>query len=221
MKATLTIDKGIIGIECESNLSGTDDYDGNIYSRALDLAGAVVSTYAFGKGMGLSVALETVTKPDGITYNIQERQRHLEPLATVLRSGNNGGIDITAILPIILTDPTIFVALTDLIGSITQIKEAPVKCGRAVDAIRCAMAPQNDRKAGWPAMRDNLNISQPFLEFITDASKGPRHGDVKRSTFDLAQETIRRSWIVMNRFLEFKKRGGQPLSASEFPMLTE
>lgn len=219
MTATLTIDNGIIDILCASNLSGTDDYDGQVYLRALDLASAVVSTYAFGKGIGLSVVLESVIKPDGIKYNIQERRPQLEALVTALHSRQDGGIDITAILPIILSDPTIFVALTDLIGSINHTKEAPVKCGRAVDAIRHYMAPQNDRKAGWPAMRSSLNLGQSFLEFITESSKGPRHGDVKGGTFSNVEEIIRRAWIVMDRFLEFKKRGDQPLAITDFPLL--
>jgi hypothetical protein len=219
MSATIAITNGVVEVLCESNLSGTESYEGHVGLRASNLANAVVSTYAFGKGMGLSVVLETVVKPDGITYNIEEKRPDLQPLVTVLHSRQDGGLDIMAILPIVLCDPTIFVALTDLIGSLTHAQEAPIKCGRAIDAIRHAMAPANDRKAGWPAMRDNLNISQSFLEHITENSKGPRHGDVKSGTFLEARETIRRSWLVMNRFLEFKKRGNQRLVLSEFPLL--
>ena len=135
MDATLSITKGIVEVICESNLFGSENYDGQVHLRANDLARTVVNSYAFGKGMGLSVILETVVKPDGIKYNVQAHQPELEPLVTVLRSGPDGGIDIQAILPFILTDPTIFVALNDLIGSITQIQETPVKCGRAIDAI--------------------------------------------------------------------------------------
>ncbi len=220
MSATLSITKGMVEIICESNLSGTPNYDGHVDLRANDLARSVVNCYSFGKGLGLSVILETVTKPDGIKYNLQAHRPDLEPLVTVLHSRHDGGINIQSILPTIMADPTIFVALNDLISSIAHAQDAPVKCGRAIDAIRQYMAPANDRKAGWPAMRESLNITKPYLDFITDQSKGPRHGDVKSTTFPDTWETIRRSWIVMNRFLEFKKRGGnQPLSLSEFPLL--
>jgi hypothetical protein len=219
MDATLSITKGVVETICESNLFGTDNYDGQVHLRANDLARTAVNSYAFGKGMGLSVILETMIKPDGVKYNIQAHQPELEPLVTVLRSGPNGGIDIQAILPVILTDPTIGVALNDLIGSVTQIQEAAVRCGRAIDAIRHAMAPDNDRRRGWVAMRENLNIDQKYLEFITDESKGPRHGDVKRTTFQATRETLKRSWVVMNRFLEFKKRRSQRLPLAEFPLL--
>jgi len=219
MSATTSITKGVVEVICESNLFGTENYDGHVHLRANDLARTIVNCYAFGKGMGLSVIFETVIKPDGIKYNIQGHRPDLEPLVTVLRSRHDGGVDIYGILPIVMADPTIFVALNDLIDSITQVQDAPVKCGRAIDAIRHSMAPAHDRKAGWPTMREHLNIEQAYLEFITDQSKAPRHGDVKTTTFRISRETIKRSWIVMNRFLEFKNRGNQRLPLSEFPLL--
>jgi hypothetical protein len=48
------------------------------------------------------------------------------------------------------------------------------------------------------------------------------------STFNIASAkfgeihgTIKRSWIVMNRFLEFKKRGDEALPLSDFPLLDQ
>jgi hypothetical protein len=219
MKATLTINKGIIEVLCESNLPQTDEYDGQVHNRALDLAVAIVTTYGFAKGLGLTTVLETVIKPDGLLYNLHDYYPNLEALVTVLRAQEHGVIDVDAVLQIVLSDPTIFIAMTDLVQSLTMFKEAPVRCARAVDAIRHYMAPQNDRKAGWPAMQENLNLSEPFLKYITEVSKGPRHGDVKGDTFIAGQEARNRAWITMNRFLEFKKRGNQRLPLSEFRIL--
>jgi hypothetical protein len=219
VSATLSITKGIVEVVCESNLFGNDNYDGHVNRRANDLARTVVNSYAFGRGMGLSVVLETVTKPDGITHDILEHRDDLVPLVTVLRSGADGGIDIQGILPIVLSDPTIFVALNDLIGCITYVQDAPIKCGRAIEAIRHSMAPAKGRKQGYLVMQKLLNIEQKYSEFISDQSKGPRHGDVKGTTFAETRETVWRSWNIMNRFLEFKKCGDQALSISEFPLL--
>lgn len=119
VNATLTITQGLVEIVCESNLFGTENYDGYVILRAHDLARAVVNSYAFAKGLSLSVFLESVIKPDGIKYNIQEHRPDLEPLVTVLSSGQDGGVDIQNVLPVILTDPTIVVALNDLISSLT------------------------------------------------------------------------------------------------------
>ena len=219
MTATLTIKKGIVDVLCESSLSGSDEYDGQVQLRALDLTVAVISTYGFAKGEGLTAILETVVKPDGILYNLNPYHPRLEALVTAIRPQSDGGIDVQPILEIALSDPTICVALVDLISSLHTAQEATVRCARAVDAIRHYMAPQNDRKAGWPAMRENLNLTQQYLEFITDASKGPRHGEVKSNTFSTSQEVLKRAWTVMNRFLEFKIRGNQRLPFPEFPIL--
>ncbi len=219
MSATLSITKGIVEIVCDSNLFGTENYDGHVDLRANDLAINVVNCYAFAKGLGLKIILDTVIKPDGVMYNIHSHRPYLEPLVTVLNSSCDGGVDIQGVLPIIMADPTIFVALDDLISAVTEAREVPLKCGRAIDAIRHAMAPTVERKHGWPIMRDNLNISRHYLDFIIDESKGPRHGDVMNTTFPAIKEIITRSWNVMNRFLEFKKRGDQRLSLSDFPLL--
>jgi hypothetical protein len=219
MSATLSITKGIVEILCDSNLFGTENFDGHVDLRANDLATSVVNCYAFAKGMGLKVVLDTVIKPDGILYNIHSHRPYLESLVTVLGLSRDGGIDIQGVLPIIMANPTIFVALDDLISAVTEAREVPLKCGRAIDAIRYSMAPAVERKQGWPVLRENLNISRQYLNLILDESKGPRHGDVMNTTFPAIREVITRSWIVMSRFLEFKKRGDQRLPLPDFPLL--
>lgn len=220
MDASISITRGTIEIVCESNLFGTDNYDGHVDLKANYLAKTVVNCYGFAKGMILSAILETVIKPDGIKYNIKAHRSNLEPLVTALHSGPDGGVDIRPILSTVMTNPTIFVAVKDLVEGISAT-ETPVNCGRAVEAIRESMITVNDRRKGWQRMRDNLNVSQKFLEFITEHSKGPRHGAVRDIPFSVINETIRRSWIVMNRFLEFKKRGDQKLPLSDFPLLDQ
>jgi|SRR5580658_1716005 hypothetical protein len=220
MDASVSINRGIIEVVCESNLSRSDNYDGQVDWRAGRLARSVVNSYAFAKAIYLEAILETVVKPDGIKYNIQARRPELEPLVTALHVGSDGGVDIKPLLLLALRDPTIFVALKDLVGSM-DAHETLVNCARAVEGIRESMTPASDRKQAWQLMRDNLNVSQNFLEAITDHSKGPRHGDVSNVKFGAVHETIRRSWIVMNRFLEFKKRGDNKLPLLDFPLLDQ
>jgi hypothetical protein len=218
MDASVTIDKGVIEVVCESNLWGSENYDGQVDWRAGNLARSVVNSYAFAKAIYLESILETVVKPDGIKYNIQARRPELEPLVTALHVGSDGGVDIKPLLLLVLKEPTMFVVLQDLIGSL-DAHETLVNCARAVEGIRHSMAPGADRKQAWQLMRENLNVGQTFLEVITDHSKAPRHGDVLNVKFGAVKETIRRSWIVMNRFLEFRKRGNHGLPLSDFPLL--
>jgi len=220
MDASISFTKGIIEIVCESNLFGTDNYDGAVDWRANYLARSVLNCYAFATGTYLYPALETVVKPDGIKYIIQTRRSNLASLTTILQSHSDGGVDIHPILRLVMTNPTIFAALKDLIEAIPAYN-TEVNCARAVEAIRQAMAPTDKRIKAWQVMQDNLNVTERFLQFITEHSKGPRHGDVMKSQFAMVNETIRRSWIVMNRFLEFKKNGDQKLPLSTFPLLDE
>lgn len=217
LDATITISSGAIEIVCESNLYGTDNYDGHVDLRANSLASAVVNCYAFAKGLKLDAILETVVKPDGIKYSIQACRPDLEKLVSVM-SGPDEGVDITSVLGLVVNNTALFSALRDMVGAL-NVLDASVNCGRVVDTIRHSMVPVNDRAASWPTMRDRLNVSESYVKFITENSKGPRHGDVIGMTFPTIHESVRRSWIIMNRFLEFKKRGERNLPLSEFPLL--
>jgi hypothetical protein len=227
MDTALTITSAVVEVHCESNLFGTENYDGHVQFRVVDAVRAVVDSYAYSRGLGLSVILETVVKPDGIKYNIEDKRPDLTVLVTAFGSSSRDGIkagiiDLTGVLQIIFSDPLVRVALNDLVSSLTLPQYATINCGRAIEAIRLLITPHQtgDRKQGWAAMRQSLNLDQEYLSFITDQSKGPRHGDMKNIGFPEIRETIERSWIVMNRFLEFKKRGDQRLPLTEFPLLT-
>jgi hypothetical protein len=64
-----------------------------------------------------------------------------------------------------------------------------------------------------------LQATQESIQPITDASRGPRHGDLAYIPGEITSDITRRSWILMNRFLEYKRRGDKPLPAEEFAVL--
>jgi hypothetical protein len=70
-------------------------------------------------------------------------------------------------------------------------------------------------------MRENLRVDRSYLQLITDQSKAPRHGDVQAIEALVTEEVAKRCWTIMNRYFEFKKRGGSPLPLSEYPLLTD
>ncbi len=76
------------------------------------------------------------------------------------------------------------------------------------------------RKLGWTKMQDYLNIGRSYREFIMTASTEPRHGDRSDVPAHISQQVVERSWVIMNRFLEYKKRGDKPLPIAEFPLLS-
>ena len=193
MDARLIIKDSVVEVFCDSNLSGNDNYDGHVHFHAMDLARSVVNGFAYARGLGFAIILDSVIKPDGIEYDINDQRPDLAELVTAFRTGSQqGSVDLSGMLEIILTEPLIFLSLNDLVSSIAAPQHAPVNCGRVVEAIRELMSP-GDRKGGWAVMRERLNLTQQYLTFITDQSKGPRHGDPRGLRFADIQETIRRS----------------------------
>ena len=224
--ATMTITDSVVEIVCDSNLYATEDHCNEVYMRALDMSRAAIDSFSFVTGLGSSVSLEKVIKPNGIEHDVLVQRPDLAAKVTAFDALNpnieNKGNNFSTMYGIILDNPLIFMALNDLIVSISLPHHAPINCGRTVETIRQLMTPEaGETKRGWETMRQKLNIDQKYLSFITDTSKGPRHGARVGTTQAAYKETIDRSWVVMNRFLEYMKRGNQQLPLAEFPILTK
>jgi hypothetical protein len=185
---------------------------------AHDLVEDVISLLSFETGRGLNLVIEKIHYEDGTSHEVGTEDQSLPKFATALRSPE----DFTEVVRMISNDRhdrSLSLALRDLAGSIDTVYAAPINCARAIETIRNYFIPAGQRrKQGWEPMRVALNVSQPFLERITGASRGPRHGDWPRAPhfFPPLREM---AWQVMNRFLEYRKRGNQPLPDSEFPLL--
>jgi len=128
--------------------------------------------------------------------------------------------DFDKVLNTVLTEPSVFMALNDLITAISLPHHSSVTCARAIERLRHLVAPGTPRKDSWESLRQNLNIDRKYLEFVTVHSTGPRHGDPEHIPGTITTEVTQRAWKIMNRFLEFRKRGNVPLQLSEFPLLT-
>jgi hypothetical protein len=195
-----------------------------LYMRAFDLARATVDLAAFSSGWGFVVVFETFTSPTGVTTFFGTYDPSLAALCTAyqmeVKAANIEENDFHKILVIVSTDWRVFRALRHLIEAITLPHEAATHCARAIEALRHIIAPNEQPKQSWPKLRNTLNISEDFLKMITDVSTGPRHGDPTRIPGTTTVEITRRSWKIMNRFFDYKKRNSGPLPIREFPLLT-
>ena len=211
------IDESIIDIEFD--LQAFDEKDpSSLLMRAWDLARAAVDLYSFKVGWGLSVVIDTLVKPDGSTSTIMPKMETLAPYSTAMADDpkvNNFDICYRTLL----TEPALFMALNNLIVSITLPHHAAVNCARMIEGLRELIAPGVERSKAWPIMRTNLNIDQAYLTYVTDLSAAPRHGDRAHIPGPTVTEATTRAWKIMNRFLEFRKRKNQPLPVAEFPLL--
>jgi hypothetical protein len=215
----LRIFESKINVECDSNIYSKDNL-APLYMRAFDLARASINLVAFASGEGLSLILDTVICDDGMPLPMSPRVHSLAPLCTTYRVNEADDSALNEIYNIVLSDPTLFLALNDLVLAITLPHVAPMTCGRAMDGLKNIIAtPDTTPVQAWEQMRNTLHIDKDFLQFITAMSAGPRHARPGHIPGETVREICRRSWIIMNRYLEYRKRGSQPLPVSEFPLL--
>jgi hypothetical protein len=81
--------------------------------------------------------------------------------------------------------------------------------------------PDSTDKAAWLQMQTVLHADKLYLQYITENSKASRHGKHNYITGEVVTKVVERSWIIMNRYLEYRKRGNKPLTAPEFPLLIQ
>jgi hypothetical protein len=198
------IQDGSIIIDCDVNKFDESAHLVPLFMRASDIARACVDLAAFATGNGLTAVLETFADPTGTSIPLAPQRPALGTCATAVKLGT---ADYDKLLQIVLAEPPLFIALRDLIEAVSSPQRAQVNCRRAIGALRRYFA----RSGGSPeaaglALRDNLQISRAYLQRITQAAT--------------QTDVIDQAWIVMNRFLEYRRRGGQPLPLSEFPLLT-
>ncbi len=220
----ISIQEGAVSVECE-----TSKYDPaidlvRIYMRAFDLARAMVDLVAFNSGWGLTVIFETVTSPDGATTPLAPMEPSVAALCKSFQmtpAADLASNDFDKVLKIVSSDWRIAHALRWLIEAITIPHESTANCARAIEGLRnIIVTPGIPRGQAWGEMRRSLNISEPYLKLITNVSTGARHADYAHVPGTTTTELTRRTWIIMDRFFEYKKRNGQPLPLAEFPLLS-
>jgi hypothetical protein len=221
MHFTISIVKSTVDVKIDCNIYRQEDF-GQLYNRAFDLARGCVDTLAFATGYGLTVYFESFTAPDETVNPFFGQNPALAAYCTFFKYPivtQDDRLALNGALKIVLSEPPIFMALNDLIQANTVPHLVPVNCGRVLDGLRKLVVPGVDPKQGWPTFQTTVNADGAYLVYISDHSKNPRHGDREFISGTIASEVLKRTWIIMNRFLEYRKRGNQPLPLAEFPLL--
>ena len=220
---TISIQNNRVVVDCDVDKFDPADVTA-LYMRAFDLARATADLAAFSSGYGFNVVFETFTSPEGTATPFGAYDASLAPLCTAYQMGVRAATvdknNFHRVLTIVSTDWRIFRALRHLIDAITLPHESAVNCARSIEALRHIIAPNQPRGQAWRTLRNTLNVSEDYLKVVTDVSTGPRHGDPTHISGTTTKEITRRTWIIMNRFFEYKKRNNQPLPPADFPLLT-
>jgi hypothetical protein len=223
-KFIITIQKGDIQIDCHVEPYNESKDLTSLFIRAYDVTRTSLDLTAFNTGYGLTLLIETYTGVSGETRPFVVNDLQLASLCTAFsgkpaKPGERNSFD--TVLNIALSDWKIGHSLRELIEAITIPHQSTTNCARAIEGLRTLIAPSGiDRKKAWVVFGDALRLAKSYTDLVTDSSKEHRHGNRIRIPASITTEVVRRSWIIMDRFLEYKKRGGTPLPESEFPLLT-
>jgi hypothetical protein len=206
-----------INVECTID-KFEDRYLVELHRRAFDLARTAANLACFAVRHGLTAVFEFVILPNGTPVTLRYVDQNLpQPRSCSLESKDMQ--KMADISTIVVTDPLLFLSLNDLIECLTTPHVAPINCGRIVDRIRRQIAPSADGVPAWIEMQMALNLSPAYQKFVTQLSRGPRHGDPTPVPSLEARESLTRTWNIMDRYLEYRWRRNVPLTPPEFPAL--
>ena len=217
-KIWCNIVESTVSIDCEvENLTlGNPISLGKLYEGVFMSVQHIIDIAAFNMASGMLLAIESFVDPSGQSLELKLDNLALQSLCTAFSLS-----DLSEFLMMASHDPIFLLALNDLNMALAYPGQRLVSCGRAIDGIRHVIAGIGiAQKAGWGAVRIALNVDRLYLQLITDASTRPRHGERNFGVLDQVDEVIKRSWVLMNRLFEYKKRGDQNLTGPDFPQLT-
>jgi hypothetical protein len=170
---------------------------------------ACMDLFAFASGMGFGVILEQFVAEDGQTRVIQSEDSVLDGLFP---------FPAPETFHLVLGDFNISSILHMLTSTLQEPYVLPINCARAVEAIAHQIAPgEKDKNKRWKKMGEALHARKSYMEPISLLSHGPRHGELIQPPGAAQLEVRRKAWILMYRFLEYRKRGS--LTSSDFPWL--
>jgi hypothetical protein len=216
------ITKSKIEVQCDLDRY-QDDYLGELHRRAFDLARACVNVAAFATGFGVTVFFDNFIAPNGIQSALLFTSPHVVAECTAFKMNPQTQEEkkaLSKILGLVMSEPALFMALNDLIQAVSVPHMAPANCGRVIDGLRKLVVPGVEPKQAWPIFQAAIHADAAYLNFISEHSKIPRHGGHIRIDGATTTEISRRTWAIMNRFIELRKRGIQSLPLAEFPLLT-
>ncbi len=213
----ITISNGAVTCKCEISKYEHSVHFGYLYKEAYELTAIALHFHTFATGDGIIFILETVTAPDGQTTFIRYSQPNLAQHCTAFALNNT-----LEAIQLMATEPLARFALNDLNESVAVPNRTTVNCGRVIETIRHMIHPtagDADRRPAWLKMQEVLNLGPNYMKIIRDNSLSHRHGSFAEVDAMTNGEITIRTWQIMNRFLEYRKRGKQPLAQSDFPLL--
>lgn len=216
------IQHSLINIECEVPNYQSSDF-AMVIMRAIDLSRAAVNLIAFSQGIGVQIIFDFAIMPNGNPMPMHYFDARLSQHCSVFQQdAQSAAADYDTLMRILSSEPGVIRLLNDMIEVLWNPHVAPVNCGRVVDGIRRLITPPGTttEPAAWHNMHSALNLTKDYRKYVMDHSIGPRHGDpTSYIPGPITSDISLRTYIMLNRFLEYRKGGNNRLDATSFPIL--
>lgn len=220
---TYTVTANPLGMIVECELPEYNaDMSGYIVNRSKFYGQSILNLACFSTARLLTFVPVLITLPDGTSGVINQPLPHLVGICTAF---SNGTPSFGPAFMSVVSDPNVAIALDDIVRGTESPIRASVNYARAMDGIRKILTPKAALDVQWSEMRRRLNLGEPYLRVISEASTEPRHGQhiVERVAFmdgvNRGNDLDTRAWTIMNRFLALRLRGIDQLPLDEFPHL--
>lgn len=211
---TIAILHSVVSVQCEMEEFHEEEIS-QLYTRAVELSRTLVNLIAIRHGWGLTVHIDTFIHADGTEEFLMNRADDLSGIISAYSLN-----DIDGIFQQIACDVDFSMALNDMTDAISRPRTTAVCCARTLDTIKNLLAPGLKDKLGWRVVQETLRADEPYLQHISNASKSSRHGQHDYLPVDEAEELLRRTWTLVNRYFYYRLHPDKELPVEQFPQLS-
>jgi hypothetical protein len=191
-------------------------------ARSVDIINAALSMVSFATGIYYFPHFERIQRPDGY---VSAPVIFGDPKLIGLCKSYNA-LDMTAGIDVVFSSGQLMRAMRDLNDTMTKPHIVAINCTRVLETIKDVMtsnlklgdSKKRDGKK-WYIMRNALNIDRSYAQYITNWSLKHRHGRAELLPGDELREIWRRTWIIMDRFILYRKLGSATLDEQDYPTL--
>jgi hypothetical protein len=210
---TIAILHSVVSVECEMEEFHEEEIS-QLYTRAVELSRTLVNLIAIRHGWGLTAHIDTFIHADGTEEFLMNRADTLSGIMDTYSLD-----DIDGVFQRVACDVDFSTALNDMTDAISRPRATAVCCARAMDAIKNLLAPGRKDMPGWRIVQKTLRADEAYLKHISDSSKSLRHGKHDYLPVDEAEELLRRTWTLVNRYFYHRLHSGKELPVDQFPQL--
>jgi hypothetical protein len=218
---TLTAEIDIEVIDSDVSVSWTtSDYNRDtlpaIWLHSRKLVTSLVDLIAFRMGAAATVILDRYKDHTGHIHTLVIGQPQVKGMSSLLDSDTG----LLSVFDVIAHEPHLMTVLEDLISGLWSQDHKIINCARSVEAIRQLVAGYNvEPNAQWPIFRAALNVERSYLDLIMNYSTNSRHGKKDSAPTNDVNIIMERTWILIDRFFNYRLGGNKILDKKLFPAL--